>query len=156
MEMTYESYSKADFRAIREMLGITQDIAALALGVQAQTVKKWEKERCATLPPEDACKWLTEMWAKHNKIVNSVVAQNEALYKSVNCTPENITLTYYRNAQDYRKYGRDNRGGDTWQMVNARTRAIAQALMAKGYMVKFQYPSDLGNVYIFSERLDWD
>ena len=47
-------------------------------------------------------------------------------------------------------------GGDTWQMVNARTRAIAQALMAKGCMVKFQFPSDPGNVYIFSERLECD
>ena len=47
--------TKADFRALREELGLSQTDLGLALGVKTLTVKRWEKDGPeGFLVPDDA------------------------------------------------------------------------------------------------------
>ena len=44
--------NKAEFRAMREMVGMTQATLADALGVEVRSVKRWESPSAPQVPPE--------------------------------------------------------------------------------------------------------
>ena len=46
--------TKADFRAMREQTGYSQQALADALDVNIRTIKRWEHEADASQPPADA------------------------------------------------------------------------------------------------------
>ena len=44
----------AEFRAIRETVGMTQGMLADALGVEPRSVRRWESPSAPQVPPQDA------------------------------------------------------------------------------------------------------
>lgn len=127
--------TKADFRAMREALGLTQLDVADACGVRALTVKRWERPGFPE-PPDDA-------WAYLNSMRDRMVEMAElAADKAVELRDETgagaIALTYFRD-QQYDASGRDE---GPVGFANAVARLTASYLEVEGFDVEFRYPDD--------------
>ncbi|TCD53863.1 XRE family transcriptional regulator [Alloscardovia theropitheci] len=143
--MTTNTYSKADFRALRDKLGLSCRDVADALGLSERTVKNWEKQSHPKNPPDDVWQWLKNQEITYYKAIEeSVNLVKEAVQAADGVAPRVITLTYYRGQDDYNRYGRDP---GSYHVVNTRTRAVALELERLGYSVHYQYPTDDNNIY---------
>ena len=131
--------TKADFKALREACGLSQQNVADALGVHLQTIKRWEKPSFPYAVPDDAFSYLdsvAESQANQVSYMLGVVAkQVEQLGKN----PVLVPITYYRDQQMYDKYGRDE-GPFGWP--NAVARKLAYELGKRGIAYSFRYPDD--------------
>lgn len=128
--------TKADFRAMREECGLTQQDAADALGVRVLTVKRWERPGFPE-PPDDA-------WAYLNSMRDRMVEMAEfAADKAVELRDETgagaIALTYFRDQSQYDEAGRDE---GPVGFANAVARLTASYLEVEGFEVEFRYPDD--------------
>lgn len=131
--------SKADFRAMRETAGYSQQALADALNVNVRTVKRWEHESDAHEAPKDAWELLG----------NAVKTQLEAADCSLQVAVEQaeahpsaakkVTITYFRDQAMFDRYGRDK---GYFGVANANARAAAIELMREGFMVEFRYPTE--------------
>ena len=128
--------TKADFRAMREECGLTQQDVADALDVRALTVKRWERPGFPE-PPDDA-------WAYLHSMRDRMVEMAEfAADKAVELRDETgagaIALTYFRDQRQYDASGRDE---GPVGFANAVARATASRLLGEGFDVEFAYPDD--------------
>lgn len=131
--------TKAQFRAIRERVGISQAALADALGNEISTVKRWENPRYVE-PPTDAWEYLLDALAAHEDAVEkSVNVVKKMIKKNGGRKPQNVKILYYRTQHQYDLYGRDK--GD-YQIVDARAREVAVRLEQMGVGVEFHYPED--------------
>lgn len=130
------SYSKADFRAMREGVGLTQQDVADAMSVRVVTVKRWERPGFPE-PPEDAVMWLGDMADRHETMVRDTVLQMLAV--SGRTGVKTVAVTYYRSQDQYDAHGRDE---GPCGFANAVARDVAAELTAKGMDVAFRYPDD--------------
>lgn len=130
---------KADFRALREELGLTQKDVAEQLGVQAQTVKKWEALNHPYDPPESAWMWLEDMDTQRILLAERAVDAVKGLEMREGAEPQEVTLKYFRDQDDYNRHGRDD---GPFGLVNARSRSIAKELRRQGFRVRFVYPDE--------------
>ncbi|MDU3532101.1 MAG: helix-turn-helix transcriptional regulator [Alloscardovia omnicolens] len=142
-----ESRGKADFRALREELGITQDDLARGFEIPLSYVKNWEKQSSPYMPSDEAWEWLDVMAERARQITRITVEQIEQTYVGYGM-PECVTLTYYRNAQDYREHATRMQleSADTWQTVNVQMRMVARKLRDHGFRIRFAYPTEEDNV----------
>lgn len=135
-------YTKAQFRAIRERIGVTQKMLANHFGNDISTVKRWEKPGYFN-PPEDVCEWLETMLEAHMQAVDTVMKTLdktlEEAVESQGKPPTHINLFYYRSQEHFDRLGRDK---GNYSVVNARTREVAVLLEARGIKVRFLYPED--------------
>lgn len=130
--------TKANFRALRDMLGLSQQDVALAADVAVMTVKRWEKPGNAWLPPDDVWGWLLSCADMQASTV-------DAALEVACCNPEGeVQITYYRSQEQYDALGQDD---GPFGLANANSRMVAYRLMAAGREVSFSYPDDGGNVY---------
>lgn len=134
------SRGKADFKARREQLGLTQQDVAQALTVNVKTVKNWENPRQTRYRISDAA-WeyldrAADMQAQQVAYARSVIeAQSEALAGNTVVVP----ITYYRDQATYDRFGRE---AGPFGQANANARAIASELERMGIQVEFRYPDD--------------
>ena len=134
------SRGKADFKARREQLGLTQQDVAQALTVNVKTVKNWENPRQTSYRISDAA-WeyldrAADMQAQQVAYARSVIeAQSEALAGNTVVVP----ITYYRDQATYDRFGRE---AGPFGQANANARAIASELERMGIQVEFRYPDD--------------
>ena len=128
--------SKADFRALREGIGLTQQNVAAMCGVKVNAVKRWERVGWPE-PPEDAWEALEDMADRHDEMVAFGVAK--ALELSASTGAADVVLTYFHDQQQYDALGRDD---GPCGFVNAVARDVAAELTAKGMGVAFRYPDD--------------
>lgn len=131
--------SKADFRAMREQAGYSQQALADALNVNVRTVKRWEHESDSSEAPKDAWELLGNIIKTQLKAADYAlqvaIEQAEAHPAAV----KKATLTYYRDQAMYDRYGRDK---GYFGIANANSRAAATMLQAEGYSVTFSYPCE--------------
>lgn len=126
--------SKADFRARREMIGLTQGDIADDLGVTQMSVNRWERE--GFNDPPDAAWNVLEFYE---------AAQDAAVGEIVEAFPDNSTaaITIYRTQGEFEAvqalYGREDRG--SFGAANASALEAARTLDALGVEVVFRYPS---------------
>lgn len=131
---------KADFKARREQLGLTQQDVAQALTVNVKTVKNWENPRQTRYRISDAA-WeyldrAADVQAQQVAYARSVIeAQSEALAGNTVVVP----ITYYRDQATYDRFGRE---AGPFGQANANARAIASELERMGIQVEFRYPDD--------------
>lgn len=131
--------TKAGFRAMREQTGYSQQALADALHVNTRTVKRWEHEADASMPPADAWELLEKALDTQRRMAAyavEVVREQEA---NLGIEPQAVKLTYYRDQAMFDRYGRDE---GYFGVANANSRAAATALLTEGYEVEFSYPSE--------------
>lgn len=136
--MAYKLFNTAaNFRAMREMCGITQQQVAEVMEVQIRTVKRWEKGE--TPVPDDALEWMRECAVEHTLGVRSEVAR---LTDGVPVGTA-LCLTYYRT-QEQADLEAEIQGENAgpYQFVNAVYRSVGERLTDMGYLVSFKYPDE--------------
>lgn len=131
---------KADFRARRETLGLSQQDVADACDVRVLTVKRWETPGWQE-PPEDA-------WAliEHYEAVRrEAIEESERAFLEANHdgTKNGAVIAYYRTQDDYDAYGRDE---GPFGFANATARSVAESIQKMGYEVRFVYPEKCGEI----------
>lgn len=132
--------SKAEFRAIREMIGLTQAALASELGVEVRSVKRWESPEAPQTPPEDAWGVLDAAKAHQDEIIAFALEKVAELEDKMGEPARKVSIPYWASAEDYRAHSTDAAagvGGD-WRMANANGRRLAAALMATGRLVEWQ------------------
>ena len=141
-----EMRTKADFRALRETVGLNQAYLAQLLEIHETTVKDWEKpQRPGWQPNAQAWEVLDQYKAAQLSAVEQVMQQVHQLISEVGNEPTKpFELTYYRRQDDYERYGRDD---GYYGVANANARACAAALEAEGYEVRYRYPDDPEHFY---------
>lgn len=126
----YEPYadrSVAEFRAKREMCGLSLYDVAGELGVAVNTVKRWENPNY--FPPSPAAwRFIDREYYKHCDRVEDAIAS--AIEASASGQP--IVIPWHRNGM---------RGVTDMQVGvnNAVSRAVAESLMTLGYEVTFRW-----------------
>lgn len=130
-------YSKADFKATRELLGLTQqDVAEMAC-VNVATIKKWERPGFPE-PPADVWDLIDGLDDMQEETVDAAVDH------ILSAGGEDVQMTYYRSQDQYDEMGRDP---GPYRMANANARLVAHRLRALGVEVDFCYPDDPDNIY---------
>ena len=129
--------TKADFRATRETIGLTQGDVAKALGVALRTVKRWEHPDWQE-PPEDAWAWLLVMHERHDALVDEAVDCALAI-AAKRGAPEVVAITYYREQSQYDAHGREP---GPYGFANSVAREVALDLNGEGIETEFRYPDD--------------
>lgn len=129
--------TKADFRATRETIGLTQGDVAKACGVSLRTVKRWEHPDWQE-PPEDAWAWLRDILDRHDAMVDEAVGRALAIAAELG-EPETVVITYYRDQAQHDAHGREP---GPYGFVNAVSREVALELSGEGLETEFRYPDD--------------
>lgn len=123
--------TKTEFRAIREMCGITQAALARELGVEVRSVKRWESDAAPQQPPQDAWDVLDRALDVQRQVVDFALAQVDE-----SAAPA-VRLPYWANADEYADRSTDaelgvSLDGESFRRANANVRALAAVLMAEG------------------------
>lgn len=123
----------AQFRAMRETLGLSQEDVGDAVGVDCGSVESWE----AGVNPisDDVEEWLSCEKAVADYAVNSAIGNILALPDP----PATVSLAYYRTQEEYDQFGR---GDGPFHIGNANARRVADALEAEGIDCEFYYPGE--------------
>lgn len=130
---------KADFRSLRESLGLTRQNMACLLHVQPISIYRWESPREPNQAPLDAWNLLDKYKDAQEATVRKVTQRvyHQAL-EAGNKPSEPVTLTYYRRQAEYEQ----EHDSGYYMVANATTRACATALEAAGIKIRYQYPDD--------------
>lgn len=134
--------TKADFRALRETIGLTQGDVADACGVALRTVKRWEHPDWPE-PPDDAWEWLLDMLERHDDMVDYMVDKVTGI-AAERGLPETVAITYYR---DQAQYDACCREPGPYGFANAIAREVALELAGEGIDTEFRYP-DSGAILV--------
>lgn len=121
--------NKAEFRAMREMVGMTQATLADALGVEVRSVKRWESPSAPQVPPEEAWGVLRHAVAMQRQVVDFMLGKADEHEDAP------VSIRYWASQGDYDAERAD--GGD-WRMANANVRAAASVLLAEGRVVEWR------------------
>ena len=126
--------NKAEFRAIREAVGMTQAALADELGVEARSVKRWESPAAAQQPPQDAWDVLDAALDRQREFVGFALDKVHDVMDETGGAPQSVVLTYWANADEYEAASTDAAMGvdGDWRMANANARALAAILWAEG------------------------
>lgn len=123
--------SKTEFRAIREICGITQAALAKELGVEVRSVKRWESDAAPQQPPADAWAVLDDALAVQRQVVDFALAKIDETGAPA------VRLPYWASPEDFADRSTDaalgvNLDAESFRRANANTRALAAVLMAEG------------------------
>ena len=130
--------SKAEFRAIRESLGLTQQRMADLLNVKVLSVKRWESPRYPQQAPADAWDLLDRLMHRQDLALVSAMSQLDDIAMRVGDYPAEVALPYWSSAEDYKEHHyADDGGADSWAEVNAANRRIAFALRERDIGVRW-------------------
>ena len=131
-------HTKAQFKAIRERVGLSQEDVADALGNAVRTVKRWEDPNYQQ-PPADAWDYLEQAFDQHVEAVNKAIGTVKQIREKMGGLPDHVDMLYYKTQRQYDLYGRDT---GSYMIVNARTREIAVRLELLGVETRFHYPEE--------------
>lgn len=133
--------TKADFRALRERVGLSQLALADYLGVSTRTVKRWESPDWSD-PPADAWGLLDEALARQDAIVDAAIdAAVDAASRTGAGSGMGVELSYFRGQAHMIESGRDD---GYFGMSNAAARRVAEELRRLGFKPRFSYPEEAG------------
>lgn len=142
--------SRAAFKAMREMVGMTQRDLADALGVQERSVRRWEASAPDTynFPPGPAWALLEDALAKQAEIVSFAVSKAQELEDAMGHAPDAVEVKYWLSQAAYASFSTDTEHdvAGSYRMANANARAAAAALMDLDYRV--QFVDGAGNVLV--------
>lgn len=142
--------NKAEFRALREACGLTQQNVADAVGVRVTAVKRWERPGWPD-PPEDVREYLEIERDRLEQMAS--YAADKAVELRDETGAERVTLSYYRDQEHYDRAGRD---AGPVGYANAAARLAALYLEAEGLEVAFSYPEDRKTGDVETMKYDYD
>ena len=116
--------SKAEFRALRETAGITQQALADRLGVKILSAQRWERPTYQQQAPQAAWELLDSLVRAQARAVSDCLQEAKS--------GEVTQLEYWTSGAVYDDLRRDGEP-ETWTEANATQRAKAQALRMLGY-----------------------
>lgn len=102
--------SAADFRMMRETLGLSQAWVARTVGVTTLTVVHWEDPREFALPRREAWNLIEDMWAEADRRATAFVdmaSKAVALARDNGIEPEPVMLSYWRDLKEHEIAHRD-------------------------------------------------
>ena len=125
----------AEFRAIRETVGMTQGMLAEELGVNPRSVRRWESpDYDGYRPPQDAWDVLDEALDTQRRGIAAALGRLDEIVKERESAPDSVQLPYWTSQSDYDRHHYIDDGGD-WRMANATNRMLASALHERGIEV---------------------
>lgn len=132
-------HTKANFRALREMVGISQAHLARDLGIDSRSVRRWENpDATGYSPREGAWRILKDARFEQLRTVNAFLDEIEAK-EDQGSAPGKVFITYWASATEYAR-AHPEADPACWQMSNATARLIAHELEQMGYEVEFGWP----------------
>lgn len=130
--------TKAEFRAMRETLGITQQRLADDLGVKVLSVKRWESPRYPQQAPADAWSLLDDLMAVQDSAVEAAVAQVRSVELEREGHPREVLMPYWSSQDDYMEHHYSAAESDgSWTEINATSRRVASVLKVLGFEVRW-------------------
>lgn len=129
----------ANFRALRETVGMTQAHVAKECGIDARSVRRWEDaENTAYAPREFAWDLLIKAREDQIRAIDEVITAVERM-EDERGTPKVVRLSYWGNAVEYAR-AHPEEDPAKWQMANANARLAGHMLMEMGFDVEFGFP----------------
>ena len=134
------SKSKAQFKAMRELLGMSQQLLADLLSVDVRSVKRWESPTATAYKsaPDDAWELLDKYLEQQQWAVETGLQKVEETEDQMGRPPREVSLTYWFSEEAYEAAHPGE--GRFWQMANANSRIVAAILRMDGYTVNFDFP----------------
>ena len=130
------SRSKADLRARREMLGLTQGDVADMLGVTVMSVNRWERPGKNDAPTE-AWELIEGYERRMAGAVDACVSIAEDAAAKAGKPPKAVQITVFRSQKDYDRWGRDD---GLFHFARACAFDAAGTRASEGCDVEFVYP----------------
>ena len=137
-----ESRTGADFRMLRDKLGVSQQWVAGQVGVTKLTVLTWEDPNEFALPSRKAWDLLEGMWRQADEMADRLVGVAGEAAKAAEeegRSPAMLLLPYWRNKADYLKSGRDG----CMDVENLATRMAQDRLAVLGMPCGITYAQPL-------------
>lgn len=134
--------SKADFKALRELCGLTHGDVASALGVRNLSVKRWENPNTEPgwyEPPQDAWDYLDEMRERMEARADSMTLQ--AIDARDRSGSSEVEVPYHRGRGEH---NHDHDGPEPVGFANAAARLAWLHLESEGFDVRFRFPRNVG------------
>lgn len=128
--------TKAEFRAIRETVGMTQAHLASMLGVEVRSVKRWENPDAPQVPPQDAWDLVDEAAASQRAALDAMIDQ-AAKAAAEHGELSAVALPYWASQSAYDAGHYSGADGADWRMVNATSRLAAVELGRRGIAVRW-------------------
>lgn len=125
--------SKAGFRVLRELVGLTQSALARMVGVNVQTVKYWENPDKPKWKPNERAWELVVRFLRQQAYTVKYFIEN---LDDMHSEGEPVVFKYYRSQADYDRLVGDGR---FFGVMNAVTRAYVQALLSTGVGVEVRF-----------------
>lgn len=141
--MNDRTRGKAEFRALRDALGLSQADVARMLGIDVANVKRWEKPGEAH-PKPFAWELLDKLEVRQRETVRQGVEAVMRMQEEHGSLPERVQLTYWRDQAQYDAMGRDE---GPFGMANANARLVAHELARLGVEAEWAYADDEDNIY---------
>lgn len=141
-------YTRADFRAKRESLGMTVHDVALALGIDERNINRWERG----LPGKDAMpggfawRLLDDYEALFKPTVDLIYSDAVAEQSG----EDEIILRYWRTQAEFSEAAGEDR---SFAFRNACTRAAARRLRDEGFAVALRFEREDPVEYVFDDDL---
>lgn len=142
-EADFGTFGKADFRAEREALGLSIKDMAEQVGVAPITMRRWEKPREWSIPP-DVRRKLAGLRDRFDEACDRTADGLETHAALSGNPPGPVVLPYYRDEGEWEAYGPGIAGtGLPFGFANAVARECAAAARALGIPVRYAYAREL-------------
>lgn len=134
--------TKAEFKVLRESLGMSQLVLAELCDVQTRTIKRWEHPGAEREPPDDAWRVLDDYKTKQDDGIAFTLDRVREI-ESPEGEPKKVVLSYWWSQEDYDEAHED---GGIYAMANANTRLVAHEIehMETEIEVKIEYEGRTG------------
>lgn len=134
--MAEEKRTLAEFRAIRETVGMTQGMLAAKLGVEPRSVRRWESPTNDYYPPQDAWDALDAALDTQRRGIAAALGKVDEIAKERGAYPKSVMLPYWTSQDAYDEGHYVDDGGDL-RMANATNLLLAYALHERGIRVEW-------------------
>lgn len=144
----------AEFRAIRETVGMTQGMLAEELGVNPRSVRRWESpDYDGYRPPQDAWDVLDDALDAQRRGIAAALGKLDEIVQERVSAPDSVKLPYWTSQSDYDRHHYIDDGGD-WRMANATSRMLAEMLHERGVRVDWTDGPTVPKTYDDGEDAD--
>ena len=153
-------YTRADFRAMRESLGVSQYDIAAEMGIDQRSVNRWERGREGRdrMPPRAAWSYLEGLEKIFEPMVLYIMGKGEEQAPSEDAE---VVLRYYHDQIEYdsralgpMEYWGPGHEGLPFMTANAATREAARRLRAQGRYVALRFFGEDDVEYLFDEGVE--